>query len=127
MSNWWVMLLAILFVVSAILTFIPIPLHNRNEDITTFKTPFVPYFPALSVFFDILLLVKLQATTWLRFIVWVTIGLLIYVFYGYHHSVEGKKRSSGETNDYQRMTNDSRPIHYGTIEMSKPPSTSKLD
>ncbi|XP_071944373.1 cationic amino acid transporter 4-like [Antedon mediterranea] len=127
MSNWWVMLLAILFAVLAILTFIPIPLHNQNEDITTFKTPFVPYFPALSVLFDILLLVKLQALTWLRFIVWVTIGLLIYGLYGYHHSVEGKKRTSGgETKDYQRMTNDPSSIHYGTIEMSIP-STSKVD
>ncbi|XP_071944836.1 cationic amino acid transporter 4-like [Antedon mediterranea] len=127
MSNWWAIMLALVFAVLAILTFIPIPLHNQNEDIATFKVPFVPYFPALSVLFDIFLLVKLQALTWLRFIVWVTIGLLIYGFYGYHHSVEGKKiTSDGEKKDYQRMSSDPNPIHYGTIEMSKL-STSKLD
>jgi APA family basic amino acid/polyamine antiporter len=46
-----------------------------------FRVPFGPVIPVLSVLFCVLLMAGLPAKTWLRFFVWLVIGLVIYVFY----------------------------------------------
>ena len=46
-----------------------------------FRVPFGPVIPILSVLFCILLMAGLPARTWLRFFVWLVIGLFVYVFY----------------------------------------------
>lgn len=51
-----------------------------------FKTPFCPLIPLLGVFSCGYLMISLPWITWLRFIVWMIIGLVVYVFYGYRHS-----------------------------------------
>ena len=51
---------------------------NRHRG---FRVPFGPVIPALSVFFCVLLMAGLPIITWLRFFVWLAIGLLIYFFY----------------------------------------------
>ncbi|XP_033097884.1 cationic amino acid transporter 4-like [Anneissia japonica] len=121
-GKWWTLILATTLGFFAILTFIPVPLHHQNQDRTTFKVPFVPYFPALSVFLNIVLMMNLELLTWIRFFIWITIGLIIYVLYGYHHSLEGIKRNG--SNDYQRMSNDPKSIAYGAIQLQA--ATTKL-
>ncbi|WP_312092535.1 amino acid permease [Niallia sp.] len=51
-----------------------------------FKTPFVPFVPALAVIFCVYLMFQLSAFTWKGFLVWLVIGLIIYISYGYKHS-----------------------------------------
>jgi APA family basic amino acid/polyamine antiporter len=51
-----------------------------------FRTPLVPVVPALCIFFCLALISVLPVFTLLRFIVWLGIGLLIYLFYGLRHS-----------------------------------------
>ena len=46
-----------------------------------FRVPFGPLIPILSVFFCVLLMAGLPAKTWLRFFIWLAIGLVIYVLY----------------------------------------------
>ena len=46
-----------------------------------FRVPFGPLIPILSVLFCILLMAGLPAKTWLRFFIWLAIGLVIYVLY----------------------------------------------
>ena len=46
-----------------------------------FRVPFGPVIPVLSVLFCILLMAGLPIMTWLRFFVWLAIGLVIYFFY----------------------------------------------
>jgi APA family basic amino acid/polyamine antiporter len=46
-----------------------------------FRVPFGPVIPVLSVFFCVLLMAGLPIITWLRFFVWLAIGLVIYFFY----------------------------------------------
>jgi APA family basic amino acid/polyamine antiporter len=46
-----------------------------------FRVPFGPVIPILSVVFCILLMAGLPARTWVRFFVWLIIGLFVYVFY----------------------------------------------
>lgn len=47
-----------------------------------FKTPFVPWFPILGILSCGYLMVSLPLLTWERFIIWMTIGLMIYFLYG---------------------------------------------
>lgn len=51
-----------------------------------FRTPFVPYTPLLAIVLCSFLAFQLSALTWLRFLVWFLIGLLIYFLYGYRNS-----------------------------------------
>lgn len=40
----------------------------------SFKVPFVPFVPCCSIFINLLLMLQLDYFTWIRFIVWMTIG-----------------------------------------------------
>ena len=51
-----------------------------------FRVPFVPVFPLIGSALCVYLMTKLPVETWLRFIVWLALGLLIYAVYGYRHS-----------------------------------------
>ena len=46
-----------------------------------FRVPFGPLIPILSIFFCVLLMAGLPARTWLRFFVWLIIGLAVYLTY----------------------------------------------
>lgn len=58
-----------------------------------FRVPLVPWFPGLSMFFNIYLMLNLDWLTWLRFAVWMAIGCLIYFGYGISHSSEENRLS----------------------------------
>ncbi|NWJ52576.1 MAG: amino acid permease [Bacteroidetes bacterium] len=47
-----------------------------------FKTPFVPYVPILGILTCVVIMFSLPLDTWLRLIVWLSIGLIIYYSYG---------------------------------------------
>ncbi|AKA67179.1 MULTISPECIES: amino acid permease [Clostridium] len=51
-----------------------------------FKCPGVPYTPALTIIFCIYLMASLPAVTWIRFAIWLVMGLCIYFIYGIKHS-----------------------------------------
>ena len=51
-----------------------------------FRTPLVPLVPLLAVLMCGYLMFQLPMITWIRFIVWLAIGLVIYFVYGMGHS-----------------------------------------
>ena len=51
-----------------------------------FRTPWVPVVPILGVGFCVFLMARLPMVTWIRFFVWLAIGLVIYFTYGRFHS-----------------------------------------
>jgi APA family basic amino acid/polyamine antiporter len=51
-----------------------------------FRVPWVPVVPAASILFCLILMASLPVETWLRFFVWLAIGLAIYFSYSRHHS-----------------------------------------
>ena len=53
----------------------------------SFRTPWVPLVPLLSIACCVLLMAGLPLLTWIRFFVWLAIGLVIYFLFGRRHSV----------------------------------------
>lgn len=51
-----------------------------------FNTPMVPLFPVLGVLTCFILLSGSPATTWIRFVVWLAMGMVVYAMYGSKHS-----------------------------------------
>jgi APA family basic amino acid/polyamine antiporter len=64
-----------------------IVLRRRDPDRPRpFRTPWVPVLPLVSVAFCFYLIANLPPLTWLRFVLWMGIGALIYFFYSARHS-----------------------------------------
>jgi basic amino acid/polyamine antiporter, APA family len=51
-----------------------------------FRTPGVPYVPILAVLVCLFVMGFLTIGTWMRFLVWMAIGIVIYFLYGRTHS-----------------------------------------
>src|ERR1700747_1856206 len=56
------------------------------ERLRPFRVPLVPIFPILGVILCVALMLSLPVITWIRFVVWLAIGLCIYFTYGMWHS-----------------------------------------
>jgi len=62
-------------------------LRRRKPDLPrAFRTPWVPFIPIVGIAFSIWLLSELALVTWLVFLGWVALGLLVYFGYGIRHS-----------------------------------------
>ncbi len=51
-----------------------------------FRVPFVPVFPIIGAGLCVYLMLDLPIDTWIRFVVWLALGLVIYFLYGRRHS-----------------------------------------
>lgn len=92
-------------------------LQPRSKGKISFRVPFVPLIPCMAIFANIYLMMKLSLATWIRFFIWLFIGLLIYFFYGIRNSSEGLSSNVGSAeNDKDRTENN-----YGTIQIQGNP------
>jgi APA family basic amino acid/polyamine antiporter len=58
-----------------------------------FRAPLVPLVPILGVLSCLMLMFSLPSENWLRLIIWMAIGLVVYFTYGRYHSVMAKERA----------------------------------
>jgi APA family basic amino acid/polyamine antiporter len=56
-----------------------------------FRAPLVPLTPIISIVTCLYLMFQLPKLTWIRFGIWLVIGLFIYLFYGMRHSRLGQR------------------------------------
>ena len=64
-----------------------IVLRRKRPDLKrAFRCPWVPVVPVLAILTSFYLMLNLPAATWIRFVVWMMIGMAIYFLYGARHS-----------------------------------------
>lgn len=56
-----------------------------------FKIPFPKVFLPINLVFILFIILGLPLETWIRFLIWSLLGILIYFFYGYKHSLLNQK------------------------------------
>jgi len=67
--------------------------YTRPDYPRPFRTPWVPVVPILGFALAVLQMVFLTRGTWIRLVVWMAIGLVIYACYGHTHSrLHGKHK-----------------------------------
>jgi basic amino acid/polyamine antiporter, APA family len=86
-------LLAFVIVCAAVL----IMRYTHPEAERPFRAPFVPVLPILGILSCLLLMFSLPEENWLRLLVWLLLGFLVYFGYGRRHSVLAKLRKTSET------------------------------
>jgi basic amino acid/polyamine antiporter, APA family len=60
-----------------------------------FRVPLVPLTPLISIVACIYLMIQLPGVTWIRFAIWLVVGLIIYFTYGYTHSTLRRRTADG--------------------------------
>lgn len=65
--------------------------YTHPEYPRKFKTPFVPAVPILGILICTLMMLSLNLETWMRLIIWICVGIVIYFGYSRTHSVNRNK------------------------------------
>ncbi|KAJ0002997.1 hypothetical protein NQD34_008146 [Periophthalmus magnuspinnatus] len=87
----WSLALVSIFVFILVLIMFFIWRHPQNPAKATFMVPLLPALPLLSTFINVYLMVQLGADTWLRYGIWMLVGLLIYFLYGMWFSLQRRR------------------------------------
>jgi APA family basic amino acid/polyamine antiporter len=62
-----------------------------------FRAPWVPVLPIASIAACLWLMLNLTGLTWIRFGIWMLLGVAVYFAYGRGHSVQGRRQREGVT------------------------------
>uniref|UniRef100_A0A3B4D4W2 Cationic amino acid transporter C-terminal domain-containing protein n=1 Tax=Pygocentrus nattereri TaxID=42514 RepID=A0A3B4D4W2_PYGNA len=73
-ANWSIAILSVLAMVCLILTFI-IWRQPQSKNKLSFKVPLLPFIPVVSMFVNVYLMMQLDRGTWIRFALWLSIGM----------------------------------------------------
>ncbi|CAI9413498.1 amino acid permease [Nocardioides sp. T2.26MG-1] len=74
---------------------VPVLRHTRPDLDRAFHVPWSPAVPVLAALVCVYLMLNLSIETWLRFLIWMALGFIIYFLYGRTHSRVGL-RERGE-------------------------------
>ena len=69
--------------------------RTRPEMPRPYRVPWSPVLPVLGVLFAVYLMADLPWDTWVRFVVWLALGMAIYFLYGYRNSRLRREAASG--------------------------------
>jgi APA family basic amino acid/polyamine antiporter len=78
---------------------------KRPDAPRPFRVPFGPVFPILGIVSCAYLMLSLPVITWVRFLVWLNIGLVIYWFYGRTHSPLANPEENRRRTPLQTLAN----------------------
>lgn len=102
---WNMATLIIIFIVCLLLVFV-VWRQPESKTKLSFKVPLLPFVPVISMFVNVYLMMQLDTGTWIRFSIWMAIGMVIYFFYGYHHSAEAAINRSSPDAEMHRLKPD---------------------
>ncbi|MEU8234852.1 amino acid permease [Actinoplanes sp. NPDC048967] len=84
--------------------------RTRPEMPRPYRVPWSPVLPIVGVLFAVYLMSDLPLSTWIRFVVWLVLGLAIYFLYGYRHSkLRTARPDDGGTPSWARDTTPDTP------------------
>uniref|UniRef100_A0A672HQD5 Cationic amino acid transporter 2-like n=1 Tax=Salarias fasciatus TaxID=181472 RepID=A0A672HQD5_SALFA len=91
LEAWVLASLAVCLLVFSGCTFMVVRQPQTSRKVS-FMVPFLPFLPILSIFVNIYLMVQLSGDTWIRFSVWMALGLLSSIFLSLMYSgvLDGK-------------------------------------
>jgi APA family basic amino acid/polyamine antiporter len=78
---------------------------KRPDAHRPFRVPFGFVFPVLGVLSCLYLMLSLSAVTWVRFLVWLDLGMMIYWFYGRTHSPLANREEQAAQSGGERLGN----------------------
>ncbi|KAM6923584.1 cationic amino acid transporter 2 [Xenentodon cancila] len=93
----WSVTLVCIFSMTLLLILVFLWLQPQNPTKASFMVPFLPALPLVSTLINVYLMVQLGSDTWLRYAIWMLVGLVIYFGYGVHHSVQRKRLMGHQT------------------------------
>ncbi|XP_014803250.1 PREDICTED: cationic amino acid transporter 2-like [Calidris pugnax] len=73
----------------------------QSRERASFMVPCLPFLPLLSITINSLLMARLSAAAWLRYLLWMAMGFLIYFGYGIWHSAESHPPEESTTRELQ--------------------------
>ncbi|XP_035483007.1 cationic amino acid transporter 2 family protein isoform X2 [Scophthalmus maximus] len=92
--EWWSLLCVTVIVLILVLNTVIIWRQPQSITKAAFMVPFVPLLPIFSTTVNVYLMVQLGSDTWIRYAVWMAVGLIIYFCYGVRHSVQKQRLQS---------------------------------
>jgi len=78
--------------------------RTRADLPRSFRVPAAPVVATLAVLLCLYLMLNLTGDTWIRFLVWMALGFVVYFLYGYRNSRVGQGRPSKPTPERTRQT-----------------------
>ncbi|KAI7815696.1 cationic amino acid transporter [Rhyzopertha dominica] len=100
-------LLLFLFAIIGVLLVISRKPQNRNT--LVFMTPGLPFVPTIAVTVNIYLIMKLSILTLVRFTIWMTLGFIMYFYYGIKNSILEEGSESDQNNIELTVTDHEKP------------------
>ncbi|XP_034538735.1 cationic amino acid transporter 2 family protein [Notolabrus celidotus] len=90
-QEWWSLLCVTIITLMFVLITLIIWRQPQSTTKAAFMVPFVPLLPIFSTFVNVYLMVQLGSDTWIRYAVWMAVGIIIYFCYGVQHSVQKQR------------------------------------
>jgi APA family basic amino acid/polyamine antiporter len=85
--------------------------RTRPDMPRPYRVPWSPVLPILGVLFALYLMSDLPVDTWIRFVVWLIVGIVIYFAYGYRNSRLRREPAADATPGWAREHDDREPDH----------------
>ncbi|XP_026186482.1 cationic amino acid transporter 2-like [Mastacembelus armatus] len=93
----WSLVLVCILAFMLLLNIFIIWRQPQNPTKASFMVPLLPALPLVSTLINVYLMVQLNGDTWIRYAVWMLVGLLIYFGYGVRNSVQRKRLQTKHT------------------------------
>ncbi|XP_038076705.1 probable cationic amino acid transporter [Patiria miniata] len=127
LDQWWLIIIFLVVLAGVLGLILKIIQQPQNPDKLPFMAPCVPLLPFCAMFVNVYLMLKLSPLTWVRFVIWMAAGLIIYFGYGiWNSNIEARHHdvSRGSTGGKEAILMDAKDVEMPT-ETSMVPAHAK--